>query len=440
VTVNPGMTMGQIPPRFVGLSYEKSHVTDGFLAGSNAPLVAMLKLLGPSVLRLDGNSVDYGSWQASALPVEGGKTSKTIGTADVDNLRDLLAATGWTVIYGVGLRSTTPDAAAAEAGHVATTLGPLLYGFEPGNEPEFYSWTASQLYANWSAEANAIRTAAPGAKLVGPANAWLPGVAEFAAAEASLLSMLSVHHYIGPPGNMATMLRPTNLTSFCSTMATSVNSNHIADGWRMDETNSFYGHGSQGVSDAFGSALWALDYIFAHALGGAAGLNFHGGGAGQDGATTFYYTPIGELGSVVTEARPLFYGMLMFTLAGTGKVLQTTATTPKVMAPDAATAAALDFSAHAVGRQDGTMSVVLVNKDATNTVHANVDVGVTANSASAIYLEAPSLTAPTGVTLAGAAITSAGEWSPGAPIALATSGHVVTIDVPAASAALVHVQ
>jgi hypothetical protein len=435
VTVSPAMTTGKIPSGFIGLSYEKSHLTDSFFTGSNAPLIAMLELLGPSVLRIGGNSVDETTWQPSAPPTDGGTIGKTIGTADVDNLHDFLAATGWTTIYAVGLKSSTPAAAGAEGAYVATTLGPLLYGFEIGNEIDLYGWPVSQIISSWSAEANAITTSAPGAKLTGPAYAYVTGdVSTFATAEASSLSLLTQHHYIGPPGSMAQMLSiDTGLSSYLQPLSTAVATNHIADGWRMDETNSYYSHGSPGVSDAFASALWVLDYSFACAQAGAVGLNFHGGGAGQDGPTPFIYTPIEELNGAVTGAQPIFYGMLLFTLVGTGSVLQTTATARSE-------AGALNFTAYAVGLQDGTTRVVLVNKDATNTVHASVDVGATASSASAIYLQGPSLTALSGVTLAGAAISPAGAWTPGAPIALATSGQVVTVDVPAASAALVQVQ
>src|SRR5580692_9838207 len=50
ITVDPATTLGAIGPEFVGLSYEKSHLEDGFFRGGNAALVAMLDLLGPSIL------------------------------------------------------------------------------------------------------------------------------------------------------------------------------------------------------------------------------------------------------------------------------------------------------------------------------------------------------------------------------------------------------
>ncbi len=183
------------------------------------------------------------------------------------------------------------------------------------------------------------------------------------------------------------------------------------------------------MSNAFGSALWAIDFLFANAASSAAGVNFHGGGAGQDGTTPFLYTPIDELNGAVTGVKPIFYGMLLFTLAGTGNVLSTTAS-----------AGALSFSAYAVGHPDGTTHVVLVNKDATTAVRASVRMGGDVGAASALYLQAPSLTALSGTTLGGAAVTAEGSWAPGTAEALAVAGETVTVNVPPSSAALLQVK
>jgi hypothetical protein len=120
--------------------------------------------------------------------------------------------------------------------------------------------------------------------------------------------------------------------------------------------------------------------------------------------------------------------MLLFTQAGTGAMLDTQAS-----------AGSLNFTAYSVGRSDGSISVVLVNKDATNAVQASVDMGAPVGGASATYLQAPSLTATSGVTLAGAGVSPTGNWSSSPPFAPASSGNVVSVLVPAASAALVRV-
>ena len=141
------------------------------------------------------------------------------------------------------------------------------------------------------------------------------------------------------------------------------------------------------MRNAFGSALWAIDFLFDNAENGSGGVNFHGGGAGQDGASPFMYTPIDEVNGVVTGAAPIFYGMLLVASAGTGNVLATMAD-----------ASNLNFTAYAISLPDGSTNVVLDNKDTTNAVQASVNIGKAATAASGVFLNGPSLLATSGVT------------------------------------------
>jgi hypothetical protein len=439
VVVSPSQVAGNVPPRFVGLSYEKSHLTDGFFTPTNAPLVAFLKLLGPSILRIGANSVDVTSWDAGASPTDADVLGTAIGTADVDGLAGLLAATGWTGIYAVGLKHSTPAAAAAEATYVASKLGPLLVAFEVGNEIDLYGLSQSQVTTNWEGEADAIRAAVPSAMLSGPATAGSGYIPSFAMTEASRISLLTQHYYradgTAASSTMAELLAPDpNLRSMLQTMATAATGNSISSGFRIDECNSYYNHGSQGVSNAFGAALWIVDFLYTNALAGSTGVNLHGGGTGQDGTRPFYYSPLEEAAGVVTNAQPIFYGMLLFTIAGTGDLLATTA---NAKGSDGGT---LNFSAYTVASADGTTNVVIVNKDAVTSVNATVQAGKSVTSASAIYLQAAGLDATSGVTIAGTGISNAGAWTPGRAVGLAATGTNVGVLVPAASAVVVHLE
>jgi hypothetical protein len=80
---------------------------------------------------------------------------------------------------------------------------------------------------------------------------------------------------------------------------------------------------------------------------------------------------------------------------------------------------------------------VLLNKDTTKGVNASIDVGAAVTSASAVFLQAPSLDAKTGVTLAGAGVTPSGVWNPNPPYTLASKGNAVAVVVPPATAVLV---
>jgi hypothetical protein len=436
VTVNKGTTVGKIAPGYLGFSYEKSHLTDSFFTGSNAPLIALSKLLGPGILRLGGNSVDATSWQPTAAPTTGGTIGTHIGTADVDGLADFLNATGWKTIYAVNLKTSTPAAAAAEATYAANKLAGSIYSFEIGNEIDHYAGTYAQKIASWEGEASAISGAVPNAPLSGPATGtdWKNMTVPFAKSEAGKIFLLTQHYYRGngksPSATMAQLLAPDpGLVTMLQALAAASTANNISGSYRLDECNSYFAHGAPNVSDAFGAALWAIDFLFIGAENGSSGVNFHGGGPGQDGPTPFLYTPIQEMNGAVTGVQPIFYGILAFALAGNGNVLQTTAH-----------ANALNFTAYAVGQEDGSTNVVLDNKDATSAISASVDLDATVTSASAVYLLGPSLAATTGVTLAGGTVSAAGAWSPSEPWSLPVSGNVVTVVLPPASAAIVHAQ
>src|ERR1700733_9314188 len=169
VSVNRSTPAGQIGPGFAGFSFEKTHMTNGTFTGANAALVALLKRVGPPVLRMGADDVDNCTWVPSALPGGGAPPySRSIGTVDVDDLGDMLRVTGAKVIYGVNFHSDDPPNSAAEAAYVTATLGSSLYGFEIGNEINRYgSWASLQ--SEWQSFATAIHAMAPGAPLIGPA-------------------------------------------------------------------------------------------------------------------------------------------------------------------------------------------------------------------------------------------------------------------------------
>ncbi len=452
MTVDTNTTVGTIGSDFVGFSYEKTHITNDSLNSTNASLVALYKLIGSPPIRLGADDVDNCNWggtgTAPAAP-SGQPFSRTITTGMVDDLCAFLGATGGKIIYGVNYKSDNVTASAAEAAYAMGKCGSSIIGFEIGNEINRYGTWAS-LEAQWESIATAI-VATPGAMLVGPAAGGGDAASlstPFAAAESakfgSKLVLLTQHYYAGTANtNSATAARlqtpdpdpPTSqdgLVGTATTMGTASANNKIPDGWRMGEVNTFAGHGQMGVSDTLIAGLWSLDLMFVSAEHGASGVNFHGGETGMDGSNPFYYEPIMETGGVVVQVHPVYYGMLLFYLAGAGPMVSTTVTTTDAY-----------FTAYAI-KANGFTSVVLDNKDATNGITATVNLGAAVNSASAIYLEgtpAGSLTAPaSAVTVAGAGVTPAGVWNRNAPYTQTTSGNTVSVYVPAASAALVRVE
>ena len=98
---------------------------------------------------------------------------------------------------------------------------------------------------------------------------------------------------------MALLLQPdTSLPGTVSNIVAAATAASLPLGFRTDECGSFYNGGAPNVSDAYGTALWTLDFMFTCALNGGQGVNFHGGGDGTG------YTPIADNGTTVVQARP----------------------------------------------------------------------------------------------------------------------------------------
>jgi hypothetical protein len=443
VTVDPGSTVGTIGADFTGFSCEKTHIMNGSLNSSNTNLIALYKLLGSPMLRLGANDVELCTWvgEGSAPSQPNGRPFNTkVTTGGVDRLCAFLAATGSKAIYGVNFQLDDVTASSAEAAYVMSTCPSSIVGIEIGNEPDkFGSWALQT--ADYERFADAI-VATPGALLVGPGCISI-NAASYSAPFADTitekypgkLALLAQHSYVAvtnSPGCSVPNLQitTTKLTDIFDTIQAAATKNNLP-GWRMDENNTCSGHGQQGVSDTFISGLWAIDYMFEVAKRGGSGVNFESDENGMDGKVPFYYEPIEENMGVVAQVQPEYYGMLLFTQAGTGSMVSATVTT-----------SAQYFTAWAI-KADGFISVVLNNRNDASGVNATVDLSSAVSSASAIYLAgtpAGTLTAAAGnVTLAGAQVSVAGDWPRNAPYIQTVSGNTVSVYVPAASAALVRV-
>ena len=434
VTVDPGTTVGTIGADFTGFSYEKTHIMNGSLTSNNTNMIALYKLLGSPMVRVGANDVERCTWVGTGIaPCQpnGQPFNYKVTTGGVDQFCGFLAATGSKAIYGVNFQLGAQAKAPEEAAYVMSKCPSSIVGIEIGNEPDKFGSWADQT-TDYEKFGDAI-VATPGALLVGPActsKADVTFAAPFADSIAAKypgkLTLLSQHSYVAAANTSGCSV--PNLTDIFDTIEAAATKNSLP-GWRMDENNTCSGHGQQGVSDTFLSALWAIDYMFEVAKRGGSGINFHNGETGMDGTVPFYYEPIKENGGVVVQVQPEYYGMLLFSQAGVGSMVSATVTT-----------SAQYFTAWAV-KANGSVSVVLNNRNASSGVSATVDLGSAVNSASAIYLESGgNLTAAAGsVTLAGAQVSVAGDWPRNAPYLQTVSGNTVSVYVPAASAALVRV-
>jgi hypothetical protein len=358
-------------------------------------------------------------------------------------------AAGWQCLYGINLGgaatgATTPALAAAEVAYVAQQFGSSLLGIEIGNECDLYgnsgnyfagNWSLSQFEALWAQYRSAILAATPGVPITGPASAgsessWtVPFGQTVGRSEISLLTQ----HYYRANGELATSTAAYLITpdaALASDLAT-LHAGALAIGipFRMSECNSFYNGGSNGVSDSYASSLWVIDYLFNCVQGGASGVNFHGGG---DSAG---YTPIADSSGVVVGARPEYYGILLFTLAGAGTLYQTQVS-----------AASLNVTAYAVKSSSGGTNLVVVNKDSTQNLQLSVSLPQSVTTATLLAMTqltsgatAPDLSATSDVTIQGASVGIDGTFSAGAAYTLQPSGTQVSCYVPTLTAVLIQV-
>jgi hypothetical protein len=434
--------IGAIGPGFAGLSYEKSSLSEPLFTASNSDLIGLFKLLGPGVLRIGGNSVDQNVWTLNGP----GQTPGQIAPSDVAALAAFVKAAGWQCIYGINLGgaatgATTPALAAAEVAFAAQQFGPALLGIEIGNECDGYgasyfagNWSLAQFESLWNQFRAAILAQTPGVAITGPASAgneasWTVPFGQ--SITRNSLSLLTQHYYRGngqsSSATAENLVSPdTNLPGLLSTLSAGAQS--IGIPYRMAECNSYFNGGAPGVSDAYASALWVIDFLFACAHGGAAGANLHGGGE------WIGYTPIADASGAIVEARPEFYGMLLFTLAGQGSIYQTQLS-----------AGSLNASAYAVKTPTG-LNLVILNKDSSNSLELTAQLPFTATTANVSVMTqasaagvAPSLSATSGITIQGAAVAPTGAFTPSAPNNLTAAGSQLSCYVPALSAILIQI-
>jgi hypothetical protein len=399
---------------FVGFSYEKDRLGAGVFDPANRALVGLFRRLGPGVLRVGANLVDMVGWN----PTGAGGAAREVAPADVTRLGAFLRATGWTALYGINLKTNTPADAAAEARFAAGQLGDRLLAFEIGNEPDAYRTERSyeESFATYTA---AIRAAVPDAAFDGPGTLtenWLP---RFAARErGNGLRLLAMHAYVGGrrgasvPRLLMSGWSSVRFAEFEAALARAKSEAGIPS-WRMTETNSFVQGGVPGISDVQAAALWSLDLMHGIAAHDGDGVNFHGGTSTQFPLT---YSPITFEGSHPTAARAVYYGCLLWTLAGTGPLRQVSIVGSQLV------------SAWGIGDN------LVVNNKNPWPVRIAARLAVPAAAAEEYLLTAPAL-ASSAITLAGATVAPDGAFSP-SPRRLGASGDRVVFDLPAGSAAL----
>ena len=445
VSVGSRPTGGAVPADFMGLSFEMRSLPTLATYASRGDLATLLRSLGPGTMRFGGISADE---QAAWVPAGASKpawASTAIDQADLAGIAALAGETGWKVLLTVNLGHYEPRAAAQEAAAARAQLGSYLAGIEIGNEPDLFPrdhlrppGTGLSAYLPQAAAYRAaIEAAAPGTPIAGPdpstgaqALTWVRD-----AAKTLHPQLLTAHYYplssCGEHPTITELLSPTVRTKESEMLAEMLTLAHAyATPLRMDETNDISCEGEPGVSNAFASALWALDYTARAMSASVVGVNFHDLINQPSTYSALAAHSEGALAAGDLQPAPEWYALLAArTLVG-ARPLRT----------GIQGATASELSANAVRAPDGKVSLVLVDyyPPGSQPLAVHLRVARALAGGSILRLTAPGPAATTGTRLGGRAVAADGTWTtPGALPAVHGRPGSLSVQIAPSSAAVV---
>jgi len=445
VSIEPQAAIGPVVPEdFLGLSFEASSLPEIAGYAGTGDLVNLMRSLGGGVMRFGGFSVDNeAAWAPEGVAPSWAHTAIT--PQDLQGVAALARATGWRVLLGVTFGHYEPAAAAQEVQAAQSLLGSGLEGISIGNEPDRYvpdllrtsPWSFADYLTEAGAYRAAIAAAAPGVPIAGPdassAQAVLLWVSETAAAEHPAL--LTAHYYpltrceqYAPKlRDLLSAVTRANESAILERLSAIALASRIP--LRLDETNNVSCRGQPGVSDVFGSALWAVDYIARAMDSGVAGLNFHDLIAEPETYSPLVAGDAQELASGALHANPEWYALLLSrSLLGDEPVRADVA------------GAADKLTAFAFVSPGGSVHVVLDDfaLSGSRPLLVRLRVPPSSSGGTILRLSAPGLSSRVGVTLGGGAVGPEGAWSPEATLPqLSGKPGALALSMPADSAALV---
>ena len=445
-TAHPG---SPVPQDFLGLSFEMSSLPQMARYGSRGDLVALLRSLGPGVLRFGGVSADTRIAWTDARTPRPAWASGVVDAEDFHQLAALAAQSGWHIVLTLGIVHFEPQAAAREAAAAQAALGPWLEAFEVGNEPNSYAlhgmreepWGLDQYNVQLAEYRAGIEAVAPGVPLWGPDvsgssafETWGPGEVVD-----QRPTTLTGHHYpLGcaqkkPVPSVTSLLSSPIWRREVGSVRRYVSLSQSAGlPFRMDETNSVSCGGVAGISNSFASALWAAGYLPKLMASGAVGVNMHGNVANCKGYSPVCAPGPQELSSGELQAQPEWYSLLM--------ARQLLGTRPL---PTATEERRTDAEVHVVGfaAPDGSLRIVAVDDDPLGKpgVVVRLKLGAGFAGAGTLALTGQSLQALSGVELGESEVAADGTWAPRRYGRVIAAGGVIAVKLAAASAVLISV-
>ena len=455
LTIGSAPTGGAVPGNFLGLSMEYRGLAA--YAGTDPraidpAFVNLLSSLAPGghpLLRVGGDSTDWSWWPVRGIPRPGGVkldlTPRALAVA-----KAVVQAIHGKLILGVNLEADNPRIASAEARAFASHIGrQSIAALEVGNEAELYatfSWYRNARgrgvpgraagYSFQDMLGDFSRTAAvlPNLPLAGPSSGsppWLATLGTFLRAEPRV-RIATVHAYPLKHCNGSAPVTESQLLSnaasdgLAQTVTPYVAAAHgHGIPLRVDETNAITCGGTRGISNTYGSALWAIDAMFALARAGVDGINVHT----VPGTINEILGPSFSHGQWSVVVHPEFYGLLMFAQAApAGSHLVAVAGTPPP-----------GVKVWATTGPDHAERIVVINKLSRRAITLPLRVPAGRGPAVAESLRGRSLFASSSVSLGGQTFgnaTTTGRLAAPDTTTLTPAGGVFPVTVPAASATL----
>jgi hypothetical protein len=467
VSLHAGSPGAPVPQSFLGLSFEVGSLSQIASYAAEGNLVTLLRSLGIGVLRFGGVTADERVAWAESGSERPAWAAQTLDAADLRQLGELAANSGWRVLLTVGLAHYEPAAAAREAAAAQAALGEGLEAIEIGNEPNSYAahgfrsepWSVVQYDEQVTAYRSAIEALAPGIPLAGPDSSGSKAFESYGLGEAihQLPALLTGHHYPlscneQPPPTIERLLSPEirQLEQASLRRYTKI-AELIEIPFRLDEANTVSCGGVAGISNTFASALWAVNYLANAMAMGVAGINLEGNPTNCSGYTPVCATTGEALATGSLVAQPEWYALLLAKELIGERPLRTSISSPqRALAPRAPggtaapgqTPSAPNVEVTTFLASDGALHFVAVDDDppGSRSVALRLNVGAGFHGASILALTAPSPTALSGVRLGGQAVAANGSWSAPATLPRAANrGGVITVKLEPSSAALLTV-
>lgn len=437
-----------VPGDFLGLSFEVRSLPAIASWAHRGDLVALLRSLGPGVMRFGGISADEQTAWVGAGAAKPSWAIATVDEADLSNLAALARAGGWRVLLTVNLGHFDAAAAAQEAAVAHAQLGPYLAGIEVGNEPDLFprkhlrppGYGVGAYLPQAAAYIAAIHAAAPSVPIAGPdPSTGAQGLTWVSDAAATLHPQLLTDHYYplsscGERPTVAELLSPAVRLHESERLADALAIARAAHTpLRFDESNSISCEGEPGVSDTFASALWALDWIARGMTAGTAGVNLHDliekpASYSPLAAHTPRALAAGEL-----RAAPEWYALLAaHALAGAGGA--------RPLPLTVSGAAPGELSAYALRAPSGAVRLALIDYDPPGSPPLAIALRAprSLRGGAILRLTGPAPAATRGTRLGGRAVSTGGSWSPASALpALHGRPGALSLQLPPSSAAVV---